>query len=126
MHDPGGLHNLPSLFLSAGGSFRADVNLAISKAKQVQPGRAIDHSGIWGQVDGETLVRLDELEGHPDWYRRVPLSAEVAGREVQAEIYVNDDMWLCAESFGGKGPVPIEDGDYRAYLCRKAGGDGGR
>jgi gamma-glutamylaminecyclotransferase len=40
------------------------------------------------RVDGETLARLDRLEGHPDWYKREPI---VLNNGSEAEIYVTQD-----------------------------------
>jgi gamma-glutamylaminecyclotransferase len=48
-------------------------------------------SGIVGevfQVDGKTLRRIDQLEGHPDWYRREKIEVIlIDGASVWAWIY---------------------------------------
>ena len=54
-------------------------------------------------VDPETLVRVDRLEGHPDFYRRQRIELESGG---QAEAYVMP--------LGRAGPsTVIESGDWR-------------
>jgi gamma-glutamylaminecyclotransferase len=56
--------------------------------------RAKSVSQVTGEVyvvDTATLKRLDQLEGHPDWYRRE--QAEVVlddGTELSAWVYFND------------------------------------
>jgi gamma-glutamylaminecyclotransferase len=41
-------------------------------------------------VDDSTLMRLDQLEGHPNWYRRKQIPIKLSGgRVVQAWIYFN-------------------------------------
>jgi gamma-glutamylaminecyclotransferase len=68
------------------------------------------------RVDGETLRKLDVLEGHPGWYERVEVPVRlvgVGGRELRAAMYVSDVM---------RGEAMVGDGDYRVWLARKAAG----
>lgn len=61
----------------------------------------IVHSGstrITGElyeVDDATLARLDQLEGHPNFYERVPIGVGLEdGSNVKAEGYVLPTSWL--------------------------------
>ncbi|WP_456402146.1 gamma-glutamylcyclotransferase family protein [Persephonella sp.] len=43
------------------------------------------------KIDDKTLKRLDELEGHPDWYKREKVKIILeTGKEVEAWIYFNE------------------------------------
>lgn len=55
-------------------------------------------SPIQGEVyevtDVESLKRLDDLEEHPTWYRRKPVTVVVEGStggEIEAELYFNEE-----------------------------------
>jgi gamma-glutamylaminecyclotransferase len=59
-------------------------------------------------VDDQTLVRLDRLEGHPEFYQRTPIRL-ADGQEV--ETYLMDDARM------RRGPA-ISSGDWRAHRTR--------
>jgi gamma-glutamylcyclotransferase (GGCT)/AIG2-like uncharacterized protein YtfP len=43
------------------------------------------------EVDDNVLSRLDKLEGHPNWYKRHPISVKLeSGEIVHAEMYMQD------------------------------------
>ena len=56
------------------------------------------HTPIKGElfeVDAETLARLDHLEGHPNFYQRVPVATTLEdGTLIPAEGYVLPEKWL--------------------------------
>lgn len=65
------------------------------------------------EVNAQTLRRLDKLEGHPTWYRREEIEVEVEGGPGgRAWVYLLGDM--------GEGATLIGDGDYRAFVQRRA------
>lgn len=65
------------------------------------------------EVNGHTLQRLDKLEGHPTWYRREEIEVELeGGAGGRAWVYLLGDM--------GEGATLIGDGDYRAFVQRRA------
>ena len=59
------------------------------------------------EVDDETLVAVDRLEGHPGHYERVPIRLE---RRFRAEGYV-------LRRAGAASYPIVEGGDWRRYLC---------
>lgn len=62
------------------------------------------------EVDDDTLRRLDALEGHPTWYRRVRITLEDGG---PAETY------LLPPRFTAGLPV-IPSGDWMAWAADRA------
>lgn len=59
-------------------------------------------------LEGEkALERIDGLEGHPDWYKRVIKTFNINGEKIRAWIYVQDNVNRDA-------PV-VESGDWREY-----------
>lgn len=74
----------------------------------------LDHGGtkvtgeVW-EVDDETLTACDQLEGHPNWYRRTPVTLE-DGTEVETYIYLKP-------SKEEAGRVVIS-GDWKAHTGR--------
>lgn len=75
------------------------------------PGGTVPVRGeVWG-VDDATLSRLDELEGHPGYYRRRSLKLD-DGRSVQAYLLPREQARGCPR---------IESGDWR----RRDGSTGG-
>jgi gamma-glutamylcyclotransferase (GGCT)/AIG2-like uncharacterized protein YtfP len=46
------------------------------------------------EVDERTLHRLDRLEGHPDFYRREPITIKTKDARVEAVIYLLPLEWL--------------------------------
>jgi gamma-glutamylaminecyclotransferase len=62
-------------------------------------------------VDDQTLVRLDRLEGHPEFYQRTPIRL-ADGREVQT--YLMNDVKT-------RRRPAILSGDWRAYRVRARG-----
>lgn len=59
------------------------------------------------EVDEPTLKRLDRLEGHPDFYERVPLKVNIAeGATLEVEGYILPEKWL-----DNTRPI-IETGDW--------------
>jgi gamma-glutamylcyclotransferase (GGCT)/AIG2-like uncharacterized protein YtfP len=59
-------------------------------------------------VDDQTLVRLDRLEGHPDFYQRMPIRL-ADGQEVQT--------YLMNDARARQRPA-ILSGDWRAHRAR--------
>jgi gamma-glutamylcyclotransferase (GGCT)/AIG2-like uncharacterized protein YtfP len=57
------------------------------------------------EVDAATLARLDDLEGHPGYYRRRAMRLE-GGREVQAYLLPRE---------GARGCPSIPSGDWRQH-----------
>lgn len=78
-----------------------------------------DVTGEVYEVDDVGLARLDRLEGHPRFYRRVPRAAELAhGPELLVWVYLMGNAGR--EGLG----EPIASGDWRAHLaayCRRPG-----
>ena len=66
-------------------------------------------------VDDQTLVRLDRLEGHPEFYQRTPIRL-ADGQEVQT--------YLMADARTRRRPA-IPSGDWRAHRARARGGEWG-
>eukprot|EP01052_Picozoa_sp_SAG31_P045592 SAG31_NODE_8386_length_1461_cov_21.727564_1_plen_177_part_00 len=66
---------------------------------------------VWA-VCAATLARLDELEGHPDWYVRAPCAVELeSGERMEVGIYFNRNFRL----FGmHETAAVVEDGDFRS------------
>ncbi len=58
------------------------------------------------EVDDATLERLDNLEGHPDWYKREQVDVTIRHRRVTAWIYIMQGE--------RQGPV-IKSGDYNSW-----------
>ena len=90
--------------------------------------RTVIQGELWDITCAETLRRLDQLEGHPDWYTRTPITVEMiecpsAGRQVEAEIYFNSKV---SDKPGDDGDTIIHDafflpsGDFRD-ACRPYG-----
>jgi len=75
------------------------------------PGGDVPVRGEVWEVDGATLTRLDELEGHPGYYRRQELRLD-DGRLVQAYLLPREQARGCPR---------IESGDWR----RRDGSAGG-
>jgi gamma-glutamylcyclotransferase (GGCT)/AIG2-like uncharacterized protein YtfP len=65
-------------------------------------------------VDDQTLVRLDRLEGHPEFYQRTPIRL-ADGQEVQT--------YLMEDARARRRPA-ILSGDWRAHRARLRGIDG--
>jgi gamma-glutamylcyclotransferase (GGCT)/AIG2-like uncharacterized protein YtfP len=65
-------------------------------------------------VDDQTLVRLDRLEGHPEFYQRTPIRL-ADGQEVQT--------YLMNDARARRRPA-ILSGDWRAHRPRLRGLDG--
>jgi gamma-glutamylcyclotransferase (GGCT)/AIG2-like uncharacterized protein YtfP len=65
-------------------------------------------------VDDQTLVRLDRLEGHPEFYQRTPIRL-ADGQEVQT--------YLMEDARARRRPA-ILSGDWRAHRARLRGLDG--
>jgi len=59
---------------------------------------------VW-EVDAETLGNCDRLEGHPNWYKRCPVTLE-GGLEVETYIYLKPPP---------NAPV-VESGDWKAHV----------
>ena len=57
-----------------------------------QPGegeQAVKVSGEVWEVDEITLSKLDQLEGHPDWYQRIQAPVKLdSGGQISAVIYM--------------------------------------
>jgi gamma-glutamylaminecyclotransferase len=66
-------------------------------------------------VDDQTLVRLDRLEGHPEFYQRTPIRL-ADGQEVQT--------YLMGDARMRRRPA-IPSGDWRAYRAQARGGEWG-
>jgi gamma-glutamylaminecyclotransferase len=66
-------------------------------------------------VDDQTLVRLDRLEGHPEFYQRTPIRL-ADGQEVQT--------YLMGDARARRRPA-IPSGDWRAHRARARGGEWG-
>ena len=64
---------------------------------------------VW-EVDAETLANCDRLEGHPNWYRRTPVTLE-DGTEVETYIYLT----CPPKEVEGR---TIASGDWKAHLGR--------
>jgi gamma-glutamylaminecyclotransferase len=62
-------------------------------------------------VDDQTLVRLDRLEGHPEFYQRTPIRL-ADGQEVQT--------YLMGDARMRRRPA-IASGDWRAHRARARG-----
>jgi gamma-glutamylaminecyclotransferase len=62
-------------------------------------------------VDDQTLVRLDRLEGHPEFYQRTPIRL-ADGQEVQT--YLMEDVRM-------RRRPAISSGDWRAHRARALG-----
>ncbi len=59
------------------------------------------------KIDDKTLKRLDELEGHPDWYKREKVKIILeTGKEVEAWIYFNEVS---------EGRYLIKSGDFKKF-----------
>ena len=73
------------------------------------------HGEVW-EVDAASLIRMDALEGHPDWYFRLPMKIKLLAEEdaeqvvVVAEIYLNRKF----KKFGmDVDAVVVSTGDFR-------------
>ena len=64
-------------------------------------------------VDDQTLVRLDRLEGHPEFYQRTPIRL-ADGQEVQT--------YLMGDARMRRRPA-ILSGDWRAHRAQAHGGE---
>ena len=64
------------------------------------------------QVDDETLRRMDQLEGHPEYYVRAPIEL-LDGLVAETYFLAEEDATGC--------PV-IEGGDWRLHKLRSSGG----
>ena len=64
-------------------------------------------------VDDQTLVRLDRLEGHPEFYQRTPIRL-ADGREVQT--------YLMGDARTRRRPA-ILSGDWRVHRAQARGGE---
>merc|ERR1712194_707097 len=76
----------------------------------------VPHTRIQGEVwevSIAILERLDKLEGHPDWYFRMPVDIELKTGIVKADMYANRIF----KSFGmDAGGVLVESGNFRDVL----------
>ena len=72
------------------------------------------------EVNDATLAQLDNLECHPDWYRRQ--LTDIEGDE-PAWIYLMEDEAQCAAIRGDptRFPAVAVPGDWRSHLGRTAG-----
>lgn len=59
---------------------------------------------IYRVKNTEMLRRLDSLEGHPNWYRRTPITLE-DGSEVEMYVYLNGDPNMTV----------VESGSWRQF-----------
>ena len=62
------------------------------------------------EINDETLEKLDQLEDHPNWYKRELKKILVLEEEIEAFIYVivnAPETKFCKRS---------DDGDFRAYI----------
>jgi gamma-glutamylaminecyclotransferase len=66
-------------------------------------------------VDDQTLVRLDRLEGHPEFYQRTPIRL-ASGQEVQTYLMGGARM---------RRRPAIPSGDWRVHRARARGGEWG-
>ena len=73
------------------------------------------HGEVW-EVDAASLIRMDALEEHPDWYFRLPMKIKLLAEEdaeqvvVVAEIYLNRKF----KKFGmDVDAVVVSTGDFR-------------
>ena len=64
-------------------------------------------------VDDQTLVRLDRLEGHPEFYQRTPIRL-ADGQAVQTYLMGDAKMRRRPE---------ISSGDWRAHRAQACGGE---
>lgn len=72
------------------GLFVADFPFVTDKVKSNHI-----HGELYEILDSATLENLDELEGHPDWYERKPISVNLEGGDgsvslVSAMLYFNE------------------------------------
>ena len=71
------------------GLFVADFPFVTEKVKA-----STIHGELYEIPDEDTLAKLDELEVHPDWYRRKPIPAVMNEngneRTLVAELYFNE------------------------------------
>ena len=75
-------------------------------------GQTVVHGEIYA-VDDQTLVRLDRLEGHPEFYQRTPIRL-ADGQEVQTYLMGDAKMRRRPE---------ISSGDWRAHRAQACGGE---
>jgi gamma-glutamylcyclotransferase (GGCT)/AIG2-like uncharacterized protein YtfP len=80
-------------------------------------------------VDDATLARLDELEGHPRWYERRPVTvvldaAARASRKTAGPAFADAPATLACETYFNDRPTGTlsPNGDYGAILRRAARG----
>ena len=46
---------------------------------------------VYEVPEGETLRRVDALEGHPGWYQRKPCPVQIEDKVVDTELYFMDN-----------------------------------
>jgi gamma-glutamylaminecyclotransferase len=67
------------------------------------------------EINQEVLRRLDDLEGHPDHYRRQQIRVKTPKEEIlECAAYILEDPVLCEDIANGlgKGFVYVQDGDW--------------
>lgn len=91
-----GFHNhhlLQDSMLLAPGETNESYRMVCDGIPYVLPGDTPEGHRLYVEVyavDDETLARLDQLEGHPDWYYREPVRISLANHlQVTADLYFN-------------------------------------
>jgi gamma-glutamylaminecyclotransferase len=96
-------HHMTGARFMGPGRTRPEWNLySLGLFPAIVPGGATAVVGEVYEVDREILVRLDEVEGHPEFFRRTPI---VLAEGHEAEAYVLPSP--------PAGAVRIESGDWR-------------
>jgi|688.fasta_scaffold80279_2 gamma-glutamylaminecyclotransferase len=78
--------------------------------------KPVNIKGDLFEVDDKTLMNLDRLEGHPNFYKRTPLVVMMDNQEINAEIYMHEVSRPERLSY-------LDDGSYHTYkgLTEKQG-----
>jgi gamma-glutamylcyclotransferase (GGCT)/AIG2-like uncharacterized protein YtfP len=62
---------------------------------------------VWKVADTNSLILIDNLESHPDWYQREKIKVKLNDEIVEAWIYFNEETFT---------DEMIKDGDYKRYI----------
>lgn len=91
-------------FIGEGLTSQTYTMISLGSFPGVLKGGSTSIKGEVYEVDFYTLHRLDQLEGHPNWYKREPIKLE-DGSTVEMYIYPEQ----------GRGLPEVKSGSWRAF-----------